>query len=712
MRVDTLERPLLVVPAIPKDGGMKFILPKYVYSLDEEIAPKAWAILELCNGVNTVDMIIEQLKDQDSTFITGFLNDLNSLGFVIDSRKFYMFFHAISKNPMVYSSDMTSDEIAEHANSARLQVKEGKTFKFHRNIKSKLFHLQELRKSCRSYSNELLSIDEIGGILDIGYSYSRHAVPSAGGLYPMKIYVVALEDQKDFPAGYYEYDNEKNCLVLFNKTPDDQRILYALNDTQMPFGAPVVLIIVADANRQPNKYSNKGYRFMAIEAGEIAQNISLSAVEAGLSTCELGGLLEDVISKELGLEECLPFLAIVIGKESEREQENVWLKADKFERNYIGSGKSVQDVWLLDDALADNFSKSYFQFLAMTENHQITSGISTSWADAKLKAIVEAHERQCAANVRWDVISKATILGGSWLDPRIIAPLDDDQYKNLEYLQKFNEDIEIEWVKGVDYAGKSIFVPIDFVFYPINNIGRKLIVDTYSSGFAAYTDYEGAVNRGLLELIERDSLMRNWYEKVSPEILSYSILPTHLKNRVDFWKDSGREVVVLNMSQNGVIVIEVIIKSDNYPCFVSGASGSLDNFANTTIKAFQEAESRLIYGLNEGCGRTIKPNDIRNILDHELLYAQSKEFHEHIRFLCEGKVTTDIPTSSTSFAELQRNMEAIIVDVSGDDLLLSVVKVLSPKLIPINFGYGTEHHKHHTLCRRYNTSLGFPHYFA
>ena len=249
MRADTLIRPLLVVPAVPaKDGGIKFILPKHDIVLEEEIAMNAWSILELCDGINTIDTICKQLCDQDDSFISGFLNDLNSLGIIIDSRKYYKHFHTISNNPMVYQSDITSRAILEHVNSTRLPVRNGREFKFHRNIKSKLFQLQELRNSCRSYSNEPLSIDEIGSVLDIGYSMARHAVPSAGSLYPMKIFVVVLKDQKDFPAGYYEYDNEINRIVLFNEKPDNQRIFYALNDIEMPFGASVAFIIVADAD--------------------------------------------------------------------------------------------------------------------------------------------------------------------------------------------------------------------------------------------------------------------------------------------------------------------------------------------------------------------------------------------------------------------------------------------------------------------------------
>ena len=709
---EMLTKPLLVVPAISKDDRIKFILPNQEIALEPEITPSAWAILELCNGLNTVDTITEKLTDITDEFIVGFLNDLNSLKIVVDSRRVYEHFHAISSNPMAYTSDITDEEIAIHVASPRMAVKDGKPFSFSLKTDSALAKLQEQRSSCRSFTGEPLSIDEIGGVLDIGYSLKRHAVPSAGSLYPMKLFVIALDGQKDFPAGYYEYDNEKNRLVLFNGKPDAQRVFYAFNDVELPFGASVMLVIAADAVRQPRKYSNRGYRFMAIEAGEIAQNIVLGAAESGLATCMLGSMQDGVISGELRLDGCLPFVAIALGKQADPNEEmNTHLLA-RLESEMVGDDKPVRRTWLIDDTFSSNFDKSYFQFLAATQSGQITSGISTSWSDAKLKAIAEGYERQRSAAVHYDVRASARDLPEPWLDPRVIAPLTSEQYDQLTHLQKFEESSEIEWVKGVDLRGQTVFVPIDLVFYPIENIGRKLIVNSCSSGFAAYTELEEAVDRGVLELIERDSLMRSWYEKRSPRKLDYSILPVHLQKRVDYWKGQGRDIFVLDLSQRGVIITEVVITSDMYPCFVSGASSSLGTFEETAVKAFQEAESRLVYGLNEPNSRKLKPEHVHSVLDHELLYAQSKKYHEHVQFLFDGEMSNTSPVATASIDSLKEELEIVVVDVSEEHSALRVVKVLSSKMIPISFGFGAEHYSHHSLTGATDGRKAMPHYFA
>lgn len=705
-------KPLLVVPAISKEDRIKFILPNQEIALEKEITPTAWSILELCNGLNTIDAITAKLPDIEDGFIVGFLNDLNSLKIVVDSRRVYEHFHAISSNPMAYSSDITDEEIAAHVVSPRMEVKEGKPFNFDPSPSSMLTNLQERRSSCRNFTGEPLSIEEIGSVLDVGYSLDRHAVPSAGSLYPMKIFAIVLEQQKDIPAGYYEYDNEKSCLVLFNDRPDPQRIFHAFNDMELPFGASVMFIIAADANRQPYKYSNRGYRFMAIEAGEIAQNILLGSVESGLATCMLGSMQDNVIVDELQLEDCLPFVAIALGKESKLERKADSHLLAQLETEMLGDDKPVQRTWLIDDTFSNNFDKSYFQFLALTQNGQITSGISTSWSDAKLKAIAEGYERQRSMRVFQGIFSSASELSERWLDPRVIAPLTDEQYAQFPHLQKFDEKSEIEWVEGTDWQGYKVFVPIDLVFYPIEGIDRKLVVNTCSSGFAAYTQFEEAVNRGVLEIVERDSLMRSWYEGASPRKMDYQILPTHLQNRVRYWQKQGRDVFVLDLSQKGVIITEVVITSDEYPSFVSGASSSLSTFEEAAVKAFQEAESRLIYGLNEPNSRELEPKHVHSVLDHELLYAQSKKYHEHVQFLFEGDVSNVAPVAATTIFTLRKELEVAVVDVSEVHSQLRVVKVLSPKMIPISFGYGAGHHSHHTLAGVATGRDTMPHYFA
>ena len=83
-----------------------------------------------------------------------------------------------------------------------------------------------------------------------------------------------------------------------------------------------------------------------------------------------------------------------------------------------------------------------------------------------------------------------------------------------------------------------------------------------------------------------------------------------------------------------------------------------------------------------------------------------------MEFLFEGEISKTIPEVATSIDTLRRKLDAVVVSVSEEDSALRVVKVLSPKLVPISFGFGAGHYSHHSLaCVVDNTRL-MPHYFA
>jgi hypothetical protein len=58
--------------------------------------------------------------------------------------------------------------------------------------------------------------------------------------------------------------------------------------------------------------------------------------------------------------------------------------------------------------------------------------------------------------------------------------------------------------------------------------------------------------------------------------------------------------------------------------------------------------------------------------------------------------------------------DPVVVQLSPSSSPLKVVRVLSDKLVPVNFGFGTEHYRHHTIKRGELNQLSrkLPHYFA
>ena len=724
--------PLSVVPAVPRGEGIRFLHPKTQYDITV-FTPVVWAILSETNGYQTaktvVSKVAKQFPEVSTDTITAIINDLRSLGVLADSREAFTRLHELSMNPMRFTQRVTFADIREYTDSSRLPIADGEVLDVSTPNQTGLARLQARRRSCRSFSDEPVNLMQIAHVLNRSYSLPQHTAASAGGLYPLKIYFVVVRDQQDLPAGYYEYDPEKEVCIRFNPNVDTEFLRFAFDSDTLVFDAPVLVVIAADMERHSGKYANRGYRYTVLEAGHVAQNVDLAAAEIGLATLEYGGFSDSVLASELNMDQprVLPLATIGVGIPSAARPFNAMHLLEGLQSALVGPGKPVRYVRMSTGGRPED-GESFFTATALykpspnqsakkTYRNRFSGGTATSAALAQVKAIAEAYERYVSGLVRVDCVSKATDLDGTWLDPRQVAPLTDEQFRNLPFLQPFNPDLPWEWVKGQTAIGnETVWVPADLVFYPLNNdtFGRKLTHEASSSGVAAYTSFDGAVKRGLLELIERDVIMRNWFRRESPQRIAHDQLPYHWRRRAEYWEARGRDVYVLDFSAYGAVVVNVIITSpDQFPCFVNGSAASIDSFDEAIAKAFHEAELGLLQALKFPPQRPIQPQHVVNPADHAKLYAYPR-YLGNLAWLWEGSETPVVPSPTAQIDELLARFNAVLVELSPDNAPLQVVRILSDQLVPVNFGYATEYYTHATIRadQVHPDSLCLPHYFA
>lgn len=706
-------QPILIVPAIPKNDGIVFFLPSESVEIENDMASIVWEILSYCNGYNDINYIMSNM-DCSNEIIKGIIEDLSDLKIICDSRKQYQNFHNISMSPDLYYRNLSREDIILHVNSARKYVKNGEKISFNIDSNSSLSKLINARRSCRSFLDHKLSKDIVGNICFNAYSIHHHSVPSGGALYPLKLFVLVDKDQKDLSSGYYEYDSENEILVKLEKQIDIETLKYCFNDETMPFGSAIQIVIAADLERQTYKYSNRGYRLTLIEVGQVAQNISLYCQEIGLATCELGGALDEALTRELELDKdkIYPILSIAIGKSSTLKRFDYVDFKYNLEEELLGENKPIRSVrsYYFGDKVSWFGAYSVYG----EDPNEISGATSSSYAMAQSKAIIEGFERFQSKRRKVDYIGSAKSIKNKWLHPYDIRPLTREQCE-YEGLSLFSKDLKIEWVKGKYlFNQKEVLVPADLVFYGDKGVNNRICFGD-SSGVAAHTDYMSAVEGALLELIERDAIMRNWYERKPPKKLSEDILPTHLVNRIRHWRKKGRQVYVLDMNSNYAPTFQVIIVSNEYPYFVSGAASSVGNIEDALIKALNEAEFSLLLYLNHSDSRKVEPKDVCTPEDHGKLYAQSADYLNNISWLWELNETEyEIPKPRSSFDNLIRVLNPIVVDISDDKYSIKVVRVISDKCLPISFGYNMDYYTHSIVSEiNYdNESRMNPHYFA
>jgi SagB-type dehydrogenase family enzyme len=178
---------------------------------------------------------------------------------------------------------------------------------------SALMDLIERRSSCREFAPMEMPLEHAAALLAASYgaiaparfngqaAFLRRTVPSAGGLFPLELYtftqrVQGLED------GLYHYDVVAHSLQQLqrgNLFPALEPMFYTY-----PFmkDANLVIAMAAVFLRTQKKYGPRGYRYILMEAGHVAQNLSLRAIELGLTTLCMGGFLDSVLNELLGLQ--------------------------------------------------------------------------------------------------------------------------------------------------------------------------------------------------------------------------------------------------------------------------------------------------------------------------------------------------------------------------------------------------------------------------
>lgn len=156
------------------------------------------------------------------------------------------------------------------------------------------------RRSVRSYSNNPLSLDEISQILWAAQGITSQGIyrttPSAGALYPLETYIVA-GNVTDLAAGIYHYKPREQKLVRDidgDKRADLCRAALSQGSVR---NAPAVLLICAIYERMTGKYGERGIKYVHMEVGHAAQNVSLQAVSLGLSTVVIGAFSDHEVKE-------------------------------------------------------------------------------------------------------------------------------------------------------------------------------------------------------------------------------------------------------------------------------------------------------------------------------------------------------------------------------------------------------------------------------
>jgi len=168
------------------------------------------------------------------------------------------------------------------------------------------------RVSARSLEGCTLSLSTVATLLHYAYGITRdnegvvyprpfRTVPSGGALYPLEIFLHSARIQGLDP-GLYHYHPLDGVLRFLRYGDRTRDICDAVVQGELFSNTSLVIFITALFERSVFKYGDRGYRFVLLEAGHVAQNLNLVSNALGLGSVNVGGYFDREVDDLLGLD--------------------------------------------------------------------------------------------------------------------------------------------------------------------------------------------------------------------------------------------------------------------------------------------------------------------------------------------------------------------------------------------------------------------------
>jgi len=154
------------------------------------------------------------------------------------------------------------------------------------------------RRSVREYQPLPLDMTDISQLLwaaqGVTSSTGQRTAPSAGGLYPLELYLVTQ-------SGRYHYDPNRHQLEVLGEDDVRTELSRAALSQEAVEEAAAVFVVAAVFSRTEQKYGARAERYVNLEAGHAAQNLLLQAVSLGLGAVPIGAFHNDEVQDVLDL---------------------------------------------------------------------------------------------------------------------------------------------------------------------------------------------------------------------------------------------------------------------------------------------------------------------------------------------------------------------------------------------------------------------------
>ena len=221
-------------------------------------------------------------------------------------------------------------------------------------------------------------------------------------------------------------------------------------------------------------------------------------------------------------------------------------------------------------------------------------------------------------------------------------PIQTERYRELH--RDASHPLEWVWGRNVVTQQKTAIPRQMTSWFKYRHNFREVLVYPTSSGSAGYFTEEGAVLRGILEVVERDAFLVHWLTGIAPRVVIRHTLPDSIQSELHEFEMKGITLFVLDTTALMLpsVCIVAINEQVEIPKIVVSSASDL-TFESASRKAISEMRMLLInFFQDEGAvvSDTIEP--FVSALDRETRprYWRGKKKVEAFRWFVSGEDIT------------------------------------------------------------------------
>lgn len=657
-------------------------------------------LVTLCDGVHTSEEVMQYLsREWDSKTVRSLFGVLRRKKVLIDARQISEDVWKVVENPSRFPNHTTAADVDRLVDNASKRHRSNPSDTIYPVQIGSLGSLLMHRQSVRTFSGASVAFQSVVNILWSAYGelkpqedgYLQRTVPSAGALYPLVVYIALFKQTGDLqPAIYHTYLGRSGSVGFRFVSDDVFRFARAFLDPLMLEKAHGVIVINGSFRVTEEKYGNRSILYVPLEAGHVAQNIHLAAVECGVATIEIGGFMDTPLASAINLPKLYhPLVTVVFG-----------------ERNNESQAKDLnQKLEVQWDTPINSLYYPPFAIVSarVSEKRSWSHGRDAVPWLAYIKAVAEAKEWAACGGVSDTLVQASFTDLETAIDPRDIIKFHPAQY-HLKWFpfKPFNEKAEYAWTEGYNEAtGSVVHILADLVYFPYF---PKTPYYAYanSSGVAAHPNRQTAVQTSTLELVERDSFMIAYLTRLEFPTVSKETLPQSIRKRIQELRKVGFDVWIKDHSFDLAPAVCIFAQSEKLGCTTCASCASFD-IEHAVSHALMEVEASILARLQKTTGGRIKPIEVGVPLDHGKLYEQKQYFHR-ADFLVRGRNSIafhDIGSNvAHSWQELLERFTTkgwrlftiplYLSDEYGGNGDLHIIRSIVPGMVPMTFGYRQE----------------------